>query len=169
MFRIKLPLDKDVLLSVLYNLPRTDLGHTVPLAIRIIYNGALLLPRASTSWDPHTQPTRPDCKLINDHFYVVIKTRKNVQRYDQSRIINLAAVHDPIPIIHFILCVIYRYPSVTVIHASFNIIARNMIVITLSYQALLHVTQILLKFIKVFMIVIKCVVPARLFFYYQGI
>lgn len=98
--RVKHALDSDVLISILYNIPRDDLGLTIRLALLIIYYGALrqseLLPRSSGAWDPITQPTRGDCVLLPDRCIITIKTAKNLQKYGQSRKLDLGLAFDPI-------------------------------------------------------------------------
>lgn len=98
--RIKLALDSDVFISIIYNLPRDHLGDAIRLAMLIIYYGALrqseLLPRSSGTWNPSVQPTRGDCALHHDRCIIVIKTGKNLQKYGQSRTLDLGLVHDHI-------------------------------------------------------------------------
>lgn len=75
--RVKHALDSDVLISILYNIPRDDLGLTIRLSLLIIYYGALrqseLLPRSISAWDRHIQPTRGDCLLLPDRCVITIK------------------------------------------------------------------------------------------------
>lgn len=98
--RIKHALDSDVLISIIYNLPRDNLGQAVRLSMLIIYYGALrqseLLPRTSAAWNPNIQPTRGDCSIVNDRCSIIIKTAKNLQKYGQSRTLDLGLSHDPI-------------------------------------------------------------------------
>lgn len=98
--RIKNALDPDVLISIIYNIPRDELGMVVRLAMLIIYYGALrqseLLPRTSASWSGLTQPTRGDCSIQHDRCIITIKTGKNLQKYDQSRTLDLGLSADPI-------------------------------------------------------------------------
>lgn len=108
--RVKHALDSDVLISILYTLPRDDLGLTIRLSLLIIYYGALrqseLLPRSSGLWDPDIQPTRGDCTLLADRCVITIKTAKNMQKYGQSRKLNLGLAADPI------LCPVYTLREV---------------------------------------------------------
>lgn len=52
--------------------------------------------RTMRLWSPHMQPTRSDCQLLYNQCSIHIKHGKNLQRYDQSRTVVMAAATDPI-------------------------------------------------------------------------
>lgn len=100
--RVKEPLDIDTLISVLYHLPRTPLSQTIRLAILVLYYGALrqseLLPRSTGTWNSKIQPMQKDCYFENNRCYIYIKTAKNLQKYNQSRTIDMGTAD------YFLLC-----------------------------------------------------------------
>lgn len=93
--RVKLPLEPADFYLILCHISNTPTGNVIRAVLLTLYYGVLrqseLMPRTVNAWDPHTQPTRGDVSLTSDKCVIFIKKAKNMQRYDQNRIVSMQA------------------------------------------------------------------------------